>query len=184
MKKLSQKELLEEGFSSMLARVGRGAVNVGKGIVKRGIERGAPKLTQLARDFNQVQSSPTKFVLKLAEDDPEHGDVEFIKETPALNGNVDVTYAFTNSMGDRITAITKVKKTKDGPVIISSEVIDRIPAEVKKSPVNRASVKPPPLPTEKSPVNKASAKPPPLPTVNENKKSQKSLLKHLQSMSR
>lgn len=227
MRKLSQKEMIEEGALRALAALG------GRELAKKVSPSLYKDVTGAAKAIKSAWSyqSPTSMIEKHINERPDiYHDVRNIKETKDASTDkqdqASVTWTFTNNKEEEVTMLTKFTRPSGSDIwtIASDEVINNVPpkdvteheavmadfkarqdaaidrAQQRVSDMLDAAKEPSPLPDTEEPQPKETSQPskPLIPRRRsgssknkirggeneESEKSQKSLLKHLQSWSR
>jgi hypothetical protein len=132
MKKLSQRELIEDGrLRSTLASLAAGGA---KALAKKVSPSLYGDVGKVADTIKKAWERPIDIVNQQTKDLPEiYTDLKDIRESEGTPGIVDVNYTFTHTTtGDEISALTRFKKVGKKWTIIDTVVTNKVTPEVKQ----------------------------------------------------
>ena len=132
MKKLSQRELIEDG--RLRSTLGSLAAGGAKALAKKVSPSLYGDVGKVASTIKKAWERPIDIVKQQTKDLPEiYTDLKDARESEGTPGIVDVNYTFTHTTtGDEISALTRFKKVGKKWTIIDTVVTNKVTPEVKQ----------------------------------------------------
>lgn len=136
MKKLSQRELIEDG--RLRSTLGSLAAGGAKALAKKVSPSLYGDVGKVASTIKKAWERPIDIVKQQTKDLPEiYTDLKDVRESKGTPGIVDVNYTFTHTTtGDEIGALTRFKQIGKQWTVIDTVVTNNVPPEVKQQVEN------------------------------------------------
>jgi len=132
MKKLSQRELIEDG--RLRSTLGSLAAGGAKALAKKVSPSLYGDVGKVASTIKKAWERPIDIIKQQTKDLPEiYTDLKDVRESKGTPGIVDVNYTFTHTTtGDEISALTRFKQMGKQWTIIDTVVTNKVTPEVKQ----------------------------------------------------